>query len=488
MIDQIAENLRTLMFTDYRVWTHVLKSLERHVETSSNENSTANAAFQIAFCYSIGFGARRDSSKRALWLRRSQKDMTDLQQEKEILAQTFEGMGPYRSTKVQSWVVDGYISAFDFVREFKKTGSLALLKADYTNIAQDLEEELGPDHTLVLHQKMVLCDIFEKEGNFKAAEEGLNRILFERELKSSNTGLKLILHAVLHRLALVLMAQGKLEFAEECTKDLLKSMEAIHGAEHISTLKTPTTLAEILSEKGEYNTAEDVLGRAVSGFARSLGDKHPTTLATHDQLNHVYLNLSQYEKLEQECEYVSEVNGETVESQHRSSITSVANLSVALESQSKFAEARTKGEQALKMSTEELGLEHHTTLTILGNLAIVAMQQHDYTKAESLLRQAIVGHDKLFGENNRSSLVHLGHLAMIYQSQKKYEAAEELHRRVVNGRMKILPKDHLHTFSSLGNLTDCLHECGKYETAIVTGLQTLEGLELILGKTHNKKT
>ena len=50
--------------------------------------------------------------------------------------------------------------------------------------------------------------------------------------------------------------------------------------------------------------------------------------------------------------------------------------------------------------------------------------------------------------------------------------------------MEKLPKGHLYTFISLVNLTDCLHECGKYEDAIDTGLQTLEGYEPILGKTH----
>ena len=88
---------------------------------------------------------------------------------------------------MQSWSADGYISAFAFVHEFKQIGSLAIPKADYTNIAQDLEEELDPDHTLVLHQKMVLCNIFEEKGNFNAAEEGLGEILFEKGIESGPT-------------------------------------------------------------------------------------------------------------------------------------------------------------------------------------------------------------------------------------------------------------------------------------------------------------
>lgn len=150
------------MYTDYRVWSQVLTSLERHVEPSSNAKSTMNAAFQIAFCYRLGFGARRNPSKSALWLKRSQKDTTDLQREKEILGQPFPIRPYYKSTKVQSWIKDGYIPDFDFVHEFKKTGPLAILKADCTNIAQDLEEEMGPDNGLVLLQKMILSDILQE--------------------------------------------------------------------------------------------------------------------------------------------------------------------------------------------------------------------------------------------------------------------------------------------------------------------------------------
>ena len=344
-------------------------------------------------------------------MEKSLKDTTDLQQEKEILGKPFYISSYYGSTKVQSWFKEGYIPNFDSIHEFKKTGPLATLKADYTNIAQDLEEELGLHHGLVLLQKMILSDIFQEEGNFEAAEGLLTKILFEPEMKSSVTP---ILPAVIDRLAKALRVQNKLEFAEECIRELLKSLEAKYGTEHMNTLKTRTTLAQILLEKGEYNMAKDVLDRAVDGFERSLGDQHTNTLAARAQLNDVYLQLSEYKKLEQGCINVSESTKKAVESQHKNSITAAADLSVALESQFRLVEARKMGEQALAMAERGLGLEHDTTLAILGNLAIVAMKQRDYTKSESLLRRAVAGHDKVFGEHNRNSLIHLGHLAMVY--------------------------------------------------------------------------
>ncbi len=101
---------------------------------------------------------------------------------------------------------------------------------------------------MVLIQKTVLCDIFEEEGSFKAAEEVLNETLSERRVKSRVVA---NLPAILSRLAKVSRAQDKRDFAEECIKGLLKAMEARYGAEHIGTLETLTILAEILLEKGE---------------------------------------------------------------------------------------------------------------------------------------------------------------------------------------------------------------------------------------------
>lgn len=482
--DQISQYVGPLILTDYRVWGHILEKLKQHSENSSNRSSALNASFQVALCYRIGFGARRNLQKSSLWLERSQKSIADLENEKRMLDNALTPGDRYMSDKIQSWSHEGFISSFELVHEFRKAGSLSTLKADTVNITTDLLEEFGPDHRLVWYQTIIQCDIFEAEGNFASAEEGLTVILarIDKVRKSTSNKPPSFIVPVIYRLVSVLIAQNKLELAEEYTKDLVRSMERNYGPDQVGTLKAYVLYGQVLLEKSEFKRAEEILHQALHGLKRLLGDQHPSTLATRAKLQAVYLNLYDYEKLELAARDIFKVTGDTQEHEHIEHINSAANLSLALESQGKYREAKERGEQALAMSEKVLGLENATTLAIVGNLGILALRQRDLSASEVLLLRAIEGHDELFGKGNRDSLINLGHLAMVYQTRRDYPAAEEMHRRVVDGRRTVLAQNHLSIFISLANLADCLDEAGKYEDAISTGKQALEGYEMILGK------
>ena len=347
------------MFVDYRVWRHILTALERHFKNSSSEDLAQNAAFQIAVCCSIGFGARRDLDRSKLWLERSSEDKEKLQSEKGIVANIFDFTedSSYRSSRAQTWSRDGIMTAFDLIHDFRRLGLLSTLKADYANISLDLEKAFSRDNTLVLYQKMVICDILEAEGNYEFAEDGLYGILIHvnrcREMLSKPMPFFMV--SVVYRLVNVLIVEEKLVAAEECTRDLLQGMERNYGNESMSALKVKVLVGEVLMRKSEFEEAERMLRSALVAFENKLGDNHASTIAARARLQPAYLHLQKYEKLEQECEQSSKETEKVFESHQRDHILHLANLSVALESRRKYVEAREKGQAALKASEKVLG-------------------------------------------------------------------------------------------------------------------------------------
>jgi len=64
------------------VWTQIRESLENIYFRSQNQAFAAHIAFQIAFCYQIGFRAMSDYNKPQKWLTKSNKQSVDLKAEK----------------------------------------------------------------------------------------------------------------------------------------------------------------------------------------------------------------------------------------------------------------------------------------------------------------------------------------------------------------------------------------------------------------------
>ena len=65
---KVAQNLAYLMESDYRVRTQIRECLENNYFKNQNEPFATHIAFQLAFCYQIGFGVKSDDNKCHMWL------------------------------------------------------------------------------------------------------------------------------------------------------------------------------------------------------------------------------------------------------------------------------------------------------------------------------------------------------------------------------------------------------------------------------------
>jgi hypothetical protein len=73
------------MKVDYRVRIQIIQSLENSYFNNTNQRFAANIAFQVAFCYQIGFGVKSNEIQRCLWLERSFRKPDDLKIEKDAV-------------------------------------------------------------------------------------------------------------------------------------------------------------------------------------------------------------------------------------------------------------------------------------------------------------------------------------------------------------------------------------------------------------------
>ena len=457
---QVSKYIYALQETDYRVSRHITASLQRHAQRS-NDISGLNAAFQLAFCYSIGFGVRRNEGLANHWLERSQRSREDLDAERRMVEPTAIEWTA-KSGTVRSWLV--YIAAPNLGRQYEKLGCLETSRVAYQEAIQDSEESLGDGHWIVLSQKEILSSILEVEEKFFEAETLLLEIMGQIEKNPSSLPNNGWVHMILTRLARIFRTQGKLDTAEKWAQRAMKDSE--EQPESLGHLVALLLLGSILCDKLQYQKAEGILVRADDGIRKILGERHNLALAALSMLCIVYMRVGDGDKRNRCAERLIELGVHRTEYRSQEMITLFANGALVLAQQQKYVEAKRLGEEALRLSEEFFGISNFRdgTMIILGNLGFVLYKLGDLTNSESLLRRAINGHTRLLGENHAKTLSHMSCLANVYEAQKKFDAAEGLHRSFLRGQ-ESRANNHAAILAAINKLSTFLQTQGRYAEA-----------------------
>src|SRR5207248_10663878 len=111
---QVSQALEMLLGAEFRVRKLVAECLELK---ASNSSCTLAAAFELAFCYKIGFGVPLDDDKSQCWLKRSGRYPKELEAEMSNIS-TF-GYNNNTITLLQS---GGHSIFIDHPNEYRKEG------------------------------------------------------------------------------------------------------------------------------------------------------------------------------------------------------------------------------------------------------------------------------------------------------------------------------------------------------------------------------
>jgi hypothetical protein len=148
------------MEADYRVRTQIRDSLEKKYFQNLSQPFACHIAFQIAFCYQIGFGVKSDNNECQLWLQKANKQLDNLKIEKEAVILESENRGRVHR-------LNGLMSV-DLIDEYRTWGldQLQDARKEYEREVADMTREFGELHIIPLGLYRTTGNLLDALGEF----------------------------------------------------------------------------------------------------------------------------------------------------------------------------------------------------------------------------------------------------------------------------------------------------------------------------------
>ncbi|MCJ1436521.1 hypothetical protein MMC27_005900 [Xylographa pallens] len=471
---------------DYRVRSYIAKYLETlfHKESDSCiEAFSAKIAFQLALCYQLGFGIKRDEIKSKEVLRRSEP--------KEIDLRLFFGLHP-RYPRARTALIlfhDGHLPITDDYTYYLEQQILGEAKLRLSQEADDLSLTLGPDNFVTLCAQNRLSNLLWSQGLRKEAEE-INLRIIETSLNASSNEDSAITLVSMNNLALIYLEDGRWEEAEKLLVQLVKKISVL-GREHAHTITSMKNLALTFLNNGRWKKAEELGEQVVKTSTHVLGDEHPSTLSTLMVLATIYSYQGRWDETEKLCEQAMKSSLGVLDAEDPLMLKIKANLAYTYSTQGrKKADQRRQEEgeileiQVIEARKRVLGSAHPCTLESIECLASTYGHQKRWREAEKLLLEVIEIRRIILDAEHPLILSDMKNLSAFYQRQGRTREAKNLSLQVMEARKKVLGVEHPDTLESIADLArDCMEE-RRWKEAKDLNVQVVENRKKVLGAEH----
>ena len=434
---KVANSFTSLMDVDYRVRKHIFCCLKRQATSYHCKACYDSAAFQVAFCYKIGFGISSSEDQVRYWLG-DERTLEDLERELEIVRNA-----DWSYTEMITKLFDeGYNVQMDYSGAYQRAGILEASGAEYVREMRDMERVIGRLHPVIRRSKSVLADIHFRKDEFERAE--------------------------------ILFWEVKVQLEDDPE----------HGHEDLLTLVATTNLANVLMELAKYEAAEEMYNRALSGYEKLLGPSHPYTLLSVHKLGLLSQYQGNYKRAEMLCRQALEEEIVVLGESNADTLDSLNTLGMILRSQGKYEEAEEVYRRELRLTKLVNGQESPQTMFVVNDLAVLSRLQGKYKIAENLSQQAIDGLEKMLGKEHSDTLACIEDLAWTLEEQGKSAEAERLIRRVLAGRERFLGSTHPDVLAAQEALAAALGAQGDHKRAEEMTRQVVVKKKEILGPEH----
>ena len=376
-----------------------------------------NAAFQLAFCYSVGFGIRSDHEMAQYWVDKGKRELEDLDEEKDEVAD----FGFYTNEKVKALSLDG-VMIMDHVSEYRRPEyDITMVINSYRGEIEDLERAFENDLLVTATLRAVLGNILVGLGHLLEAEI-LYRELVDFYFASDQHGARhyLTLGCRQH-LGYILQEQGRMKEAHRILRDVFTTRKDLLGPDHHETLESGTALASLLFWTKELDEARELLEYVLRARERVLGADHIKTLLT------------------------------------------ITNLACVYREQALYSQAQELDEQVLAVKQRILGDEAHETINSMANLALTFTSQGLYERAEKLELEVLDKRKRLLGDDHPATFVAKTNLATTYFKQSRLDDAGRLELEALQARQQLFGKSHWRTLQSMSNLLNTYIEQGRMD-------------------------
>ena len=365
LLTKIAEILVALMEVDYRVRIQIRECLENKYFGNQNQPFAANIAFQVAFCYQIGFGIKSDDNASRIWLEKSNKRSEDLEVEKEAVQHA-------NWTSKSKFEFGGKFLKVNIMHEYRTWGLNQLEEArrECEREVGDMAQEFGELHFISLNLYATLGNLLDELGEF-AKSKSLRMRIRDQIQKQSGVGSPYFIESIIN----VTNSHTKLGEWKEAQLLQEKVLKLAESTESLDVPSIKNHLASTYRSQGRWKEAEELEMQVMEMSLRVLGQEHPDTLISMASLASTYGNQGRWKEAEELEVKVIETFKKALGQEHPDTLTSMNNLALTYSSQGRWKEAEELEVQVIKMSSRVLGQEHPSTMTCMANLASTYRRQ-----------------------------------------------------------------------------------------------------------------
>lgn len=277
--------------SDYRVRQSIRHCLEARVlssEEAYSSDATRNLAFQLAFCYEMGFGGFRNLHKSRQMLLRSHRAQESLDKILgSIEQQESQSNNLHSGNTFHTLAKKGHILPMNLADMYRRDGKLEEAERETRREVSDVKYYAKSDGQLFIILTRTLAWLCYSQERWEDTEE-LYKRLVDMSKKAVGPAHPDTLSAMAN-LAVTITKQGRWKEAEELQLDVMELAGEALGKEHPITLDSMASIAQTYRHRGYDKKAEELEVQVVETRAKVLGLNHPSTQSSLEILIGEYL-------------------------------------------------------------------------------------------------------------------------------------------------------------------------------------------------------
>jgi eukaryotic-like serine/threonine-protein kinase len=243
-------------------------------------------------------------------------------------------------------------------------------------------------------------------------------------------------------------------------------------------------MGQVYGDLGLYTRAETILRQGFDVRRQAFGPEHPDTLKSMSSVVEILFREARYPEAEALARQTMEIQRRVLGSEHPDTLTSMADLANVLLLEGRYHEAEQLQEAALDTKRRVLGPEHADTLKSMFGLANIFRWEGRYPEADKLQRETLDIQRRVLGPDHPDTLRSMSALTNILRPEGRLPEAEKLERETLDAQRRVLGPEHPSTLMSMSFLGEILLQEGHYPEAEKVERQALEIQRSVLGNRH----
>ncbi|KAK5454372.1 hypothetical protein LTS15_006372 [Exophiala xenobiotica] len=443
---------------DCRIQGSLAKDLEEMAQSQECPTCQNNAAFQLALCYSFGFGVRAHTGTSDEWLSRSGKERKEFD---AVISDMRHMAAP--TSAIRQIINLGYQS--QLADDYEALGILEPAIAEYRAMATSREKAFGPEHFSTRRMWAQLADLLQRADDLTEASEIYLQqlsVLAREHGPDQDAGI------LKSKLARTYAEMKKFDEAESMARQSFESYNPESEHDHALRLAALCDLASIALDSERYDTAMERAETTVQEGQHYLGQAHRVTLRARGILALAYSGKGDTQKAVELMEGVVAERKESLGPEHPDTINFITRIGPLYVDLGNWTKARDRFKElvdALKRADPPELSEKETTevLVAQSNYAGALARTGDADTAATLLEQVIAGMSELLEPGDVKVVSTKANLAIAYQYQGRWEDAAHLQQEVVTDFQHRFDFSDRRTLMAMANLSDTLYTRKKWK-------------------------